>query len=581
TFGGLNEPTFLGGSKYGMYPPNWSHSRPLGTRSKPVMTRRRSQTLLEKQCVPMSSSTISPSLPQSPIMSRRRSQALLGQNALHSVSKRMTGPSMVTKPKPLPFARLSTSKSWLSASADGVRSSTISPSSPLNPPNSGATMSLRPPSSSSRYTPLICEICKKEYANNSTLRRHGKIHAYANASSAARKISKPRPSSTPISPSSGPIEVAGNSAMSTLVHGDGSSPATGLNSGGVSTMSSALAAVNTHLLSSFWPYRDSPAPTLPSNLMTAASISTSSAAGGTLQGAAAAAATMMMPGYNPGYDPTIKKPECVGCNKPFARRDTVILHIKNQKRKWDLLCSMLPTLAASVSSTSSISAAHGSGSSADCGDASNSNAEDSDDDDAGSSNSRNRRTPSGPKGGKLASSAAQRRSVRQKKAHPFRVAEKLWQSTLQKKKIHFGAYKKTPPTAMTMRTVKRASATEFAGHDRKSRSSLSFGYGGHDDDEFDHNMHVDKHHSHQHQNQSGDIEIMNAYMKADDDDEEDGGGNEDEDRWPSEEALEGMNNATKVRWMMKMAVVPPCWSERKVRIFGIHGEVEEAVLQDG
>ncbi|KAF8945932.1 hypothetical protein BGZ47_001704 [Haplosporangium gracile] len=529
-------------------------------------------------------------------MTRCRSQALLGQNALHSVSKKMTVPSMVTKPKPLPFARLSTSKSSLSVSVGGARSSTTSPSSPLNPSNSVVTMTPRPSSSSSGYTPLICEICKKEYANNSTLRRHGKIHAYANASSAARKICKPRPSSTPISPSAGPIGIADNSAMSSLVHGDNGSLAAGLNSGGVSTISSTLAAVNTHLLSSFWPYRDSPAPALPNNLMTAASSSVSGSmtgnattSGQLLQGAAAAAEMMIMPGYNPGYDPTIKKPECIGCNKPFARRDTVILHIKNQKRKWDLLCAMLPTLAASASSTSSISHTHGSGSSVDGGDASDGDADDGDNDDAASSNSRYRRTSSGSKGGKLASTAAHRRSVRQKKAHPFRVAEKLWQSTLQKKKIQFGAYKKTPPTvtstttvtAMSMTTVKRASATESAGHGRKSLSSSSFGYGGDDDDEFDDNMHVDEHRRHLHQNHSEeDMEIMNAYMEADDDDEKDDG-DEDEDGWPSEEALEEMDNATKIRWMMRMAVVPPCWSERKVRIFGVQGEVEEAVLQDG
>ncbi|KAF9923730.1 hypothetical protein FBU30_006211 [Linnemannia zychae] len=48
------------------------------------------------------------------------------------------------------------------------------------------------------------------------------------------------------------------------------------------------------------------------------------------------------------------------------------------------------------------------------------------------------------------------------------------------------------------------------------------------------------------------------------------------DEWPSQEVLDGMDNQTKVRWMIKMAVVPPCWSERKVRLFGAYGMVEEA-----
>ncbi|KAF9978221.1 hypothetical protein BGZ73_003225 [Actinomortierella ambigua] len=40
--------------------------------------------------------------------------------------------------------------------------------------------------------------------------------------------------------------------------------------------------------------------------------------------------------YRPGVDTDYRKPECVGCNKAFARRDTVILHIKNIRRKWEL-----------------------------------------------------------------------------------------------------------------------------------------------------------------------------------------------------------------------------------------------------
>ncbi|KAF8930804.1 hypothetical protein BGZ58_008029, partial [Dissophora ornata] len=41
------------------------------------------------------------------------------------------------------------------------------------------------PSSTMSNTPLTCQICRKKYANNSTLRRHLKIHLYANSSSRA------------------------------------------------------------------------------------------------------------------------------------------------------------------------------------------------------------------------------------------------------------------------------------------------------------------------------------------------------------------------------------------------------------
>jgi hypothetical protein len=52
-----------------------------------------------------------------------------------------------------------------------------------------------------------------------------------------------------------------------------------------------------------------------------------------------------------------------------------------------------------------------------------------------------------------------------------------------------------------------------------------------------------------------------------------------EDGWPSLEAMSRMDSHTKLRWMMKMMVVPPCWKERKVRLFGAFGVLEEKVLQ--
>lgn len=368
---------------------------------------------------------------------------------------------------------------------------------------------------------------------------------------------------------------------------------------------STLEAVNTHLLSSFWPYCDNTAQTLPGSLMTTSSTSTntSSAApsggggssgsmignaittpGQVLQVATTAAAMTMLPGYNPGYDPAIKKPECVGCNKPFARRDTVILHIKNQKRKWDLMCATLPALAAlaaSDSSTSTDTGAHCGDVAEAGGDGGDGEGDDGDDDDADSSN---RRTSSGTKisGSRAGTTAAQRRSARQKKVHPFRVAEKLWQSTLQKNKIHFGPYKKTPAlvtTTATTTTAKRAPSVPGSGnHGCMSRSSSSFGYRGDGEHEFDDEVYVDNQYPRQHHHQmDGDMEMVNAYVETNDNDDENG---EVEDKWPSEEVLESMDNAAKIQWMMKMAVVPLCWRERKVRIFGVQGTVEETVLQD-
>lgn len=308
--------------------------------------------------------------------------------------------------------------------------------------------------------------------------------------------------------------------------------------------------------------------------------------GQVLQVATTTAPMTMLPGYNPGYDPAIKKPECAGCNKPFARRDTVILHIKNQKRKWDLMCATLPklaVLAASDSSTSTDAGTHcgGGGGAKASGGGSDGEGDNGGDDDAISISRRTSSRVNVP-GSSSGTTTVQRQSVRQKKLHPFRVAEKLWQLTLQKKKIHFGPYKKTPPVVTvtaTTTTTKRVPSVQGSGsHGRASRPSSSFGYRVDDDDEFDYDMYIEGQYPRQHQHQmDGDMEMMNAYVEPDDDEDENERG---EDGWPSEEALELMDNATKIQWMMKMAVVPPCWSERKVRIFGVQGRVEEMVLQD-
>ncbi|KAG0307792.1 hypothetical protein BGZ97_000281 [Linnemannia gamsii] len=387
-----------------------------------------------------------------------------------------------------------------------------------------------------------------------------------------------------------------NFDMSSSMHGSGGSP--GLNTKVSSNMSSTLAAVNTHLLSSFWPYRDAPSPSTFMTANTSASPNGNAAPTPTSRqlllhqsSVAASAAAVLIAGYNPGYDPTIRKPECVGCNKPFARRDTVILHIKNQKDKWDQLCALLRALAASASNSTATT-----GNTDDGGDVSN-DGDDGDDGDEGDADIKNngRCTSNVTKGvgWKAGSTAAQRRRIRQKKAHPFREAEKLWQSTLQKKKVHFGAYKKPPSTAIAtaatsamVATVKRASVTEAAG--RKSKP-LSFGdEGSINNGEFCVDMYVVNDHQplpHHHYQTQGDVEMLNAYMADNINDNNDNELNEmrgdDEVGWPSQKVLEKMDNQTKILWMMKMAVVPPCWSERKVRIFGLQGEVEESVLLEG
>ncbi|KAF9108821.1 hypothetical protein BGX29_005732 [Mortierella sp. GBA35] len=391
---------FAAGFEQHLNPPNWSSSRPFASRSSSIMTRRRSQ-----QALLSSKSLLSPSYP-SPITTRRQSQAKASMSSFMAA-------------KPLPLSRLVT--------APKLHSSKRSRSSPLNP--SGVEVS------------LTCHVCKKEYANNSTLRRHLKIHAYASTSAVTRTANV-----FPSTAESNSAAAAAPGAASASALGSSSA-----DSNSDPSMSSSVAAVNSHLLSSFWPVRDLPNPNLSTTIHR-------------LQ--------MVTSGYNPGSDPAIKKPECVGCNKSFARRDTVILHIKNQKRKWDQLCTMLPALAASL----------------------------------------------GPN-------------------------EKLWQSTLQKKRLQFGPYSRPGSSS--------------------SKSRCGASQGGDDDEGTDED--------------------------EDEEDERDGGDGdnyeenlgrfvEGEDGWPSQEVLDAMDNQTKLQWMVKMAVVPPCWRERKVRSFGAFGTLEETVL---
>ncbi|KAF9910268.1 hypothetical protein EC991_006997 [Linnemannia zychae] len=608
---------FTAGVEQHITPSSWplsssTSSRSFISRSSPIMTRRRSQAFLETQAATLSSSspTSSPIATLShsaTTTSRSRSQALAQKALLVTPTSKNASSSSLIKPKPLPFARLTTSKTPTGGgNGGGSRSAatTAPPSSPLNPTGL-ITKSL---SLSGYNNALTCQICKKEYANNSTLRRHLKIHAYASTSTATRKVCTPPPLPPPTATTAAATATAAYSGSNGPTGDPNSTFSTipgppGLNNGNhdiAVPMSSTLAAVNTHLLSSFWPYRDLPGP---SDFM---SNDDASMFGQVhhLQSHMAAAAVAAVgegaipTGYNPGSDPNIKKPECVGCNKPFARRDTVILHIKNQKRKWDLLCALLPALSTSTSSSTGgnieeIVAIGLPGDDADGGgDGDGDDGDENEEDEAmvlrGSCSSLLRRQsherqkrPSiltRTAAGATLVGPVHKRQVRQRRAHPFRVAEKLWQSTLQRKKIHFGTYKKPAvPTTFTHGAGGGAATTTSVyrlGY--QSRQSIYEDIGEYNSEEFA-----------ECQKERGGMgmEMMNAYVeevnegKTDDGNYEDEDQDEDEDGWPSQEALDGMDNQTKLQWMMKMAVEPPCWSERKVRLFGAYGMVEETVLQ--
>ncbi|KAF9284000.1 hypothetical protein BGZ68_004964 [Mortierella alpina] len=239
-------------------------------------------------------------------------------------------------------------------------------------------------------------------------------------------------------------------------------------------------------------------------------------------------ATTTMPliqGYNPCSDPDIKKPECVGCNKAFARRDTVILHIKNQKRKWDLLNAMLPTLASTAAAASSSSSSStASASVAVTTMMTGVSSLDGFDDVAKTQ----KLSLSGVDNNSYNGSGSLRRRGGQKhrRTHPYRMVEKLWQSTMQRKGVQLAC------------TV---SSNHSHGEDHPA-NKVKVGLGGEE-----------------------------GYMEDEVDETEDG--------WPSKDALAQMDSQTKLQWMMKMMVLPPCWKERRVRLFGAFGVLEEKVLQ--
>ncbi|KAG0049686.1 hypothetical protein BGZ83_005490 [Gryganskiella cystojenkinii] len=392
-------------------------------------------------------------------------------SAMHKVTPRT--PSILTR-------RRSSSMRAISHMSGGSRSNHISSASSLSHARPSVSSTTSASSSSSINTPssssLTCQVCKKRYANNSTLRRHLKIHAYANSS--ARSMSMPRP-----------------------MTGDG--PSTTTHRLSLSTISGEMCASGSSTLA---PYGSS--------------------------SSSSASATMMsipIQGCNPSLDPDIKKPECVGCNKAFARRDTVILHIKNKKRKWDLLNAMLPALTSPSSSlaTSVINIAGDTTATTTC--------------------------PTG------------RRVQRQRKSHPYRMVEKLWQSTLQKKGLLLTSGPCSFPSSSLTSSLRAScrdgsyggmSVVEVIKMEAVSARPVAVG--------FDEKGEEYRHHHHHHQDGEGMLDLEQG---------------EDEDGWPSLETMSRMDNQTKLRWMMKMMVVPPCWTERKVRLFGAFGVMEEKVLQ--
>ncbi|KFH73279.1 hypothetical protein MVEG_00497 [Podila verticillata NRRL 6337] len=358
-------------------------------------------------------------------------------------------------------------------------------SSPMSqsPSASSSTSSTSSSSSSS----LTCSICHKKYANNSTLRRHQKIHVYAKNES---RVS-PLPSRLPPYLASTPNTTTTTSSVSTT---------------------------------SF-----SPLPPLPGSL-----VLPTTTTGATLE------RVHTIQGYSPGSDPDIKKPECVGCGKAFARRDTVILHIKNQKRHWDEFVALreqwvqekkvgtstisgvaLSTRLLPMGPPSSIDASSGT---------------------ADREDKKNRR--------------GERGSRPRKAADRYRKAEKLWHST-QQGRIH-RRRKGVLSLPLGLRTRHGARIKEPE-----------------DDDMFEFELE--------------DVDAVSAEDEWEEEEDEveegdDDVGMEEEDGRDTEmycdvEVVANMDATQKFEWIMRAMKMPPCWKERKVRLFGAFGVLEESVLQ--
>ncbi|KAF9433575.1 hypothetical protein BGZ76_009258 [Entomortierella beljakovae] len=330
---------------------------------------------------------------------------------------------------------------------------------------------------------LTCQTCKKQYANSSTLRRHIKIHEYEG--SAKCSGSSYRGASTDVN------QRSLCSSVSFLSLNDGQQPSSGPGS--------------EYIMPSLSPSSSSPS---------------------------SSSSLLVNSGYNAAKDPYLKKPECVGCNKAFARRDTVILHIKNQKRKWDLLNAILPTLTG-IQVTQSADDLDGSMASSPFA--------------AGSPSSScsSSASSSSVTNGSLTKF---KRSQRHRRSHPYRMVEKLWQSTLQRKGYAFTTNRGSSKNDI-YKSLRGGIKTENNDEDEEEEEDEE------DEEEGEEGL------------GQGNKQMKDELAEEDND-------------WPDAEAISKMDSQTKVKWMMESMVIPPCWRERKVRIFGAFGASEQEVLHD-
>ncbi|KAF9166712.1 hypothetical protein BGX20_000129 [Mortierella sp. AD010] len=280
--------------------------------------------------------------------------------------------------------------------------------------------------------PLTCQVCRKQYANNSTLRRHLKIHVYANNS--ARALATYRANNT------ANANVNANTSAGAGVNKSVGHQAPANHRPSLCSEVSSMSIVDQSPT-------DGSGSTAPGSTMTTTS------------------ASLMTQGYIPSSDPYLKKPECVGCNKAFARRDTVILHIKNQKRKWDLLNAILPTLIgiasptdlpagltnATGSTTTTSTSALGTAAAASAG---------------------------------ITSSIKNKRSQRQRRSHPHRMVEKLWHSTLQRKGVFLSSGNNNKNGKGQALVKKEAEGVEY-NRGSITRVNSNSGNSGEDDEEGD------------------------------------------------------------------------------------------------
>ncbi|KAF8970246.1 hypothetical protein BGZ46_010553 [Entomortierella lignicola] len=412
--------------------------------------------------------------------------------------------------------QLKTSLSSLSSSSS---SSSSSPSSPSSSPSlkSGSVFGNRQASShsplwlSTSVSRLTCPICKGRYANNSTLRRHQRIHDLE-------------------------LNQAKQLALDRSLLGSGG--------GGEGTVTAKTEKVdnvgNTSTL-----LEDTESLAHRRSLCSGVSLLSLS--------------DIKQQGIDPAHedlpDPNLRKPECVGCKKAFARRDTVILHIKNQKRKWDLLNAILQSLTAvncdalqvdamqSISITSTAAAvvalsvpgenAIGAG--------------------AGASTS--------------AGVVKNKKPQRQRRSHPYRMAEKLWHSTLQRHHISL-----TSNSSNNNRTTGGATSKGSQSPSIKKEAADEYRVKVEEDDDNDDDFNDDCDNFVRHCK----LEDEGVSDEEVEDDEEKVDG---DDNWPDMEEISKMDSQAKLQLMMRTMTLPPCWRVRKVRIFGEFGVLDQKVLQ--